>query len=179
MPPPTPVPHQTPRNEEYGRAGAQLELAENGDLDVVVDPDRSVERVRERGRERKGLVPVGQVPRVGDGAGVLVDGARRPDADAAELLDGHAGRLGRLLDGSCDCGRHLGRPSLGGSRVPRLADDGVVRPDDDGLDLRRPEVDARSEGRHQRRRRIAFRSPATISAGRAATSSMSSCSAWR
>ena len=95
MPPPTPVPHQTPRNEENGLPAPELQLTEDGRLDVVVDPHRRAERLGERGGEREGRLPVRQVARVGDGAGLLVDGARRADADAAQLFDGRRPRTRR------------------------------------------------------------------------------------
>ena len=83
---------------------------------------------------------------MGDRAGLLVDRPRGAHADAGELLDRDAGGLGRLRHGRGDRGGNLRGPAFGGRRTAGLADDCVVGPDDDGLDLRGPEVDAGPEG---------------------------------
>ena len=131
-------------------SGAQLELAEHGHLDVVVEPDRCVDGIRERRGEGERPLPVREVPGVGDRPGLLVDCSGRSHAGAGELLHRHAARLGRFLDRRRDRGGDVGGPALGWRRMASLADHGVVGADHHGLDLRGSEVDAGPERAHPR-----------------------------
>ena len=55
IPPPTPVPHQTPSRESERLAGTEAELAFDRDLDVVAEPDLSPQRLRQ-------VSPSGKLP---------------------------------------------------------------------------------------------------------------------
>ena len=57
-------------------AGAEIELGLGRDLDVVADPHRRAERLRERLAEREAALPAGQVAGAADDAGLAVGVAR-------------------------------------------------------------------------------------------------------
>ena len=71
-PPPTPVPQKTPIRLRELAPGAEVELGFGRDLDVIADLDRRAKVALERLGEGEALVPVGQVARAGDDAGLLV-----------------------------------------------------------------------------------------------------------
>ena len=175
---------RSPPDSEEGRvrpARAELELRGDRDLDVVLDPDSRSEGVAEGRRERKGLVPVGQVAGVGDRARVPLDGAGGADPEAAQLVDRDSRGLGRFADRSLDLRGDCGaaRPRSASPSLPRPGRRFPRRPRRPGSwwlpGRRRRERSSPA----QRRSRMAFRSCSAISPARAATSSMSSCSAWR
>ena len=84
MPPPTPVPQNTPSSELYGAADAEGELGVGGHLNVVAERHRRAARLLERGADVEAALPAGQVAGAGDGPGPVVDLAGRADADPVE-----------------------------------------------------------------------------------------------
>src|SRR5215218_7123824 len=91
-PPPTPVPQKTPSSEWNGRA--ELELRDRRHVDVVREADGRRERGLELLAERVRALPVGEVAGTRHGARLVVDDARRPDADRGELARCDPGRVG-------------------------------------------------------------------------------------
>ncbi len=120
----------------------ELELALNGDLDVVADRDRDAQLVAEVLPEREGAVPAGQVAGVGDDAGLLVGVARRADSGPSEVPSSQARLRRRLAQGRCDLLRDVLGPAGRRCRAPGLAEDLVLGVDDDRLDLGAAQVDA-------------------------------------
>ena len=90
----------------------------------------------------EGAAPAGQVHRARDGARVVVDLARRADADARERGGLDAAPRGRVAQRAGDLGRDVGRAAGRGRRAARLAGDLAGLVDDDRLDLGAAEIDA-------------------------------------
>ena len=143
MPPPTPVPQNTPSIERNGLRRAELELGLGGDVDVVGERDRRAERRLELLRQRVRALPVGQVARARDGARVVVDDAGRADADRGELArrDPALGqRLAQRADHrERDVGRAAGRRASGWRDEPSTS---CALVHHHRLDLGSAEVDA-------------------------------------
>jgi hypothetical protein len=124
------------------RPCAEVELAVDGDLDVVADPHRRPELLRQVLAERERALPSRQVAGARDGAGRLVRVSGRADADPRELGGLELRVAGRLAKGGDHLGRDVLRPARGRRLALRLAEHLVPGVDDHRLDLRPAEVDA-------------------------------------
>ncbi len=120
--------------------GAEVELGLGRDLDVVADPDLGAEGFPQALRERKASLPARQVAGVGDDAGLLVDVARRADADPLQGRGLDPRLFGRLAQRRRHLVGHVLRSAAGGRRPPRLARDSAGGVDDRRLDLRPAQV---------------------------------------
>ena len=146
MPPPTPVPQNTPSSERYGRpapssASASVatwtSLPRATRVPSALDSSSASGKLPSQSGRLRALVTVPCSPSTSPG---------RADADAVELGRLHAGRLGRLAQRAGHGRRDVGRPAAGRRRHAGLAAHLVVGVDDDRLDLRPAEVDAAAHG---------------------------------
>ncbi len=123
-------------------AGAKLELGIGRHLDVVADRDRRPQSFLQIPGHRVGPLPVGQVARRSDVAGLLVDVSGRPDTDARQLRGLDLGLCRGVGQSARHLLDHVRRTALGRGLPASLAHDLVLGVHEDRLDLGSSEVDA-------------------------------------
>ena len=82
MPPPTPVPQNTPRIDRYGLPAPSSNSAWVATLTSLQIATGAASAASSFSAERVGALPVGQVAGAGDRAALVVDDTGRADADA-------------------------------------------------------------------------------------------------
>ena len=147
MPPPTPVPQNTPSSDAIRRAGAQQRLGVGRHLDVVAERDARAERLS-TARRPSGKLPSqsGRLRALSRCPSAVVDVARRADPDAVELGGLTPAASAASRSAATIAAATSGGPPLVGVGTPRLAAHLVVGVHDDRLDLRSAEVDAAAHG---------------------------------